>query len=269
MSDRSETRPLTEPSYWEQVWHAVDLPRLFDPTDGSLRNSANVAFHRLFCEVLRAAPHEGGSLVELGCAQSKWLPYFRKEHALSVTGVDYSPFGCVRSRLLLQHAQCEGDIVEADMFNLPDNLKARFDLVLSMGLVEHFTDTAAAVAACATLAKPGGIVITTIPNLSGLIGKLQRRLDRDVYDKHVPLTREDLRLAHEKCGLSILRSEYMTPANFAIVNHPGLTPPILSRLVRGALVALTGAAWAVDRFVVGIPLNRFLSSYVVCVARKD
>jgi hypothetical protein len=82
------------------------------------------------------------------------------------------------------------------------------------------------------------------------------------------LTRERLREAHETCGLSILRSEYLGATNFAIVNHPGLKLPIVSRLVRGTLVAATGAVWAFDRFVVAMPVNQPLSTYVVCVARK-
>ena len=269
MSDQSKMRALTEPTYWEQIWAASDLPRPFDPSDGSVRNSANMAFHRLFSEVLRAEPCEEGSLVELGCSQSKWLPYFRKEHKLLVAGIDYSPLGCARARLMLRREQCEGEIVEADIFNPPNNLRMRFDVVLSIGLVEHFTDTAAAVAACATFARPGGLVITIIPNLSGAIGAVQRNLDRGIYDKHSPLTREGLQEGHEKCGLSILRSEYMTPANFAIVNHPALRPPILSKLIRGVLVTITAAAWATDRFVVSLPVNQLLSSYVVCVARKS
>jgi len=35
------------------------------------------------------------------------------------------------------------------------------------------------------------------------------------------------------------------------------------------LVTITAAAWATDRFVVSLPVNQLLSSYVVCVARKS
>lgn len=267
MSDRHEIGALTDPSYWEQIWHAADLPRLFDPADRSLRNSGSLDFHNLFSNVVKLLPRPG-SLVEIGCAQSKWLPYFKKEHGLSVTGIDYSPFGCARARLLMQVAGCDGEVVEADMFNPPDALQGRFDAVLSMGLVEHFPRTADAVAACAAFVRPNGLVVTTIPNLSGLLGLVQRTLDRGVYDKHVPLTREALRQAHEECGLTVIRSEYMTPTNFAIVNHPRLKSRMTSQVVRGLLLAATGALWGVNRYVVQVRPSRLLSSYVVCVARK-
>jgi len=269
MSDRREISSLTELSYWEQIWHAAELPRLFDPSDKSMRNRGNVAFHELFSDVVKRLPRAGGSLVEIGCAQSKWLPYFNKMHGLSVTGVDYSPFGCARARHLMQVAGCDGEVVEADMFNPPAALKGRFDAVLSMGLVEHFPRTSDAVAACAVFVRSGGLVVTTIPNLSGLLGFVQRTLDRSVYDKHVPLTREALRQAHEDCGLTVLRSEYMTPANFAIVNHPRIESRVANRIARSALLTATGALWGLDRFVVRVPRSRFLSSYAVCVARKS
>jgi SAM-dependent methyltransferase len=269
MNSRDQQISLTERSYWEGTWQIAELPKLFDPSDRSLRNGGNIAFHNFFSEILRTASLQNGSLVEIGCAQSKWLPYFNKEHGLSVAGLDYTELGCARARALLRQAGCPGMVVQADMFNPPEVFRSRFDVVLSMGLVEHFPDTASAVAACAALAKPGGIVITTIPNLSGIVGRVQRRLDRSVYDKHVPLDCNLLRAAHEKCGLSILRSEYLMSANFAIINHPALKPKIINSLTRGILVAATAAVWAIERSGVHLPATQLFSPYAACVARKS
>jgi 2-polyprenyl-3-methyl-5-hydroxy-6-metoxy-1,4-benzoquinol methylase len=263
-----EQSSLTERSYWEETWQTVKSPRLVDLSDRRLSNDGNIALHNFFSDVLRSASLQSGTLVEVGCAQSKWLPYFAKVHAFAVTGLDYTAIGCERAGALLRRAQCQGKIVQADMFDPPDDLRSRFDVVLSMGLVEHFADTAAAIGACAALAKPGGIVITSIPNLSGLVGLGQRWLDRSVYDKHVALDREALQAAHEKCGLAILRSEYLLSANFAVINHPNLKPEIVNRFVRGLLVAATGAVWALERIGVRIPATQFLSPYIVCAARK-
>lgn len=238
MNKRDQQSSLTEPSYWEKNWQSVEAPRLVDLSDRSLRNHANIAFHNYFSEVLRDASLQSGALVEIGCAQPKWLPYFAKIHGLAVTGLDYSEIGCARARALLQQAQCEGDIVQADMFNPPDDLRSRFDVVL------------------------------LIPNMTGIVGLGQRWLDRRVYDKHVPLDREALQAAHEQCGLSILRSEYLLSGNFAVINHPNLKPKIINRLVCGLLVAATGGVWALERLGFTIPATAFLSPYIVCVGSK-
>jgi 2-polyprenyl-3-methyl-5-hydroxy-6-metoxy-1,4-benzoquinol methylase len=268
MNDQDRSSSLTERAYWDGTWQSVELPKLVDLSDGGLRNHANIVFHNYFAEALRTASVHDGALVEVGCAQSKWLPYFARIHALSVTGLDYSELGCARARELLRIAQCRGEIIQADMFNPPENLKARFDVVLSMGLVEHFPDTASAIRACAALAKPGGLILTLVPNMVGIVGLGQRWLDRAVYDRHVPLDSEALRAAHEKCGLSILRSGYLMSANFAVINHPNLKPRVINKLVRGFLVGATAGVWAIERLGVRIPATRFLSPYVACAAWK-
>lgn len=259
---------LTEPLYWEQIWESAEPPKLFDPSDQSLRNQGNLGFHKFFSEVLQTATGQGGSLIEIGCAQSKWLPYFHKEHGLSVTGLDYSAVGCARARALLRRAQCPGDVIQADIFDPPDTLLSRFDVTLSMGLVEHFADTSAAIAACAALARPGGMVITTIPNMTGAVGRAQKTLDRSVYNKHVPLDCETLQKAHERCGLTIVRSEYLMSANFRVVNHQGLRSKLARGLTGGILAGATAAVWAFERTFVRLPATQFLSPYVACVAIK-
>lgn len=259
---------LTERVYWERTWQSVKLPRLVDLSDRSLANHGNIAIHNFFSDILRTLSLRGGSLIEVGCAQSKWLPYFAAVHGLAVTGLDYSDFGCARARALLQQARCRGEVIQADVFNPPDELRSRFDVVLSMGLVEHFADTASAISACAALARPGGTVITTIPNMRGIVGFGQRWLDRNVYNKHVPLDREALRAAHEKCGLSIMRSEYLLAANFLVINHTGLKSRLLTGVVRGVLVAATGGVWALESMGAPLPATRIFSPYVACVASK-
>jgi len=268
VNSREELGSLTDRSYWDETWQSVEIPKRVDPSDHSLGNQGTLALHTYFSEVLAAMPSRPESMIEIGCAQSKWLPYFAQVHHLAVAGLDYSELGCTRARALLDQARCVGEVVQADMFQPPQALQSRFDVVLSMGLVEHFDDTASAVRACAAMAKKDGLVVTLVPNLAGVVGFGQRWLDRAVYDKHVPLDREALRRAHEASGLSIVRSEYLLSANFAVINHPNLRPKLLNRLVRGLLVAATGCVWVLERIGLRIPPTRLLSPYVACVGRK-
>ena len=81
-------------------------------------------------------------LLEIGCAKSAWLPYFAKEFSLSVCGLDYSPIGCQMSRKILQANGVVAEVFCADLFSPPDNMLGVFDVVVSLGVVEHFEDTA-------------------------------------------------------------------------------------------------------------------------------
>jgi len=259
---------LTDRSYWDETWESVTLPRPVDLSDRSIKNHATLKFHRYFSGILESSSRHNETIVEIGCAQSKWLAYFSQVHNLAVCGVDYSELGCARARELLARANCQGEIVQADMFDPPANLREKFDIVLSMGLVEHFPNTSSALRAIADFVKPGGLVITLIPNMTGILGFAQRCLDLEVYEKHVPLDRDALAAAHCASGLSIVRSEYLMSANLAVINHPNLKPEILKRIVRAFLVLTTGCIWALERIGVCIPRGRLFSPYVACVATK-
>jgi 2-polyprenyl-3-methyl-5-hydroxy-6-metoxy-1,4-benzoquinol methylase len=267
MSNGGQSGALTDLEYWKASWNRSNVPRPVDLRDGSLRNRATLALHAYFSSILAPGLKSDCSLIELGCAYSKWLPYFARHWGFRITGLDYLAPGCEISRRMLREAGVSGEVVDGDIFNPPPELLDRFDVVCSMGLVEHFEDTSAAVAACAAFAKPGGLVITIVPNLTGMIGHLQRALDRQVYEKHVALGPEQLRAAHETAGLSVVGCGYLLSTNLAIVN-PGLRPRALNKIVRGGLIAATLLVWLMER-VRPAPPSRLMSAYVTCAARRS
>lgn len=267
MTDQNPPFARTDERYWERAWFSSGIPRPVDLKDRSLRNHATLALHAFFEQALEPLSDRGGNLIELGCAHSKWLPYFAQCFGLQVTGLDYVKSGCETSRNMLHTAGVTGTIVHGDIFNPPHDLTGRFDVVYSAGLVEHFESTADAISACAAFAKPDGLIVTIIPNLTGLIGFLQRFLGRQIYDKHIVLRSDQLRAAHEAAGLTVLDCHYLLSANFAIMNHPAIRPMLLNKAIRGMLIAATLAVWLLE-YVVTIPPSRLLSPYVACVASR-
>jgi SAM-dependent methyltransferase len=233
-----------------------------------LSNYATLGLHRYFESVFAPLRDQRARLIEIGCAQSKWLPYFARHWGFYVAGLDTSDLGCERSRAMLGAAGVAGEIKCGDMFDPPLEMRERFDVVLSFGLIEHFPDTATAVAACASFAKPGGMILSLIPNMNGIPGFLQRLLDREVYDIHVPLDTPRLAAAHADAGLSVSRCEYLLSANLAVLNHPGLRPQLLNRAARAALIGGTGTVWALERMGFNIKPGQWLSPYLSCVAIK-
>jgi hypothetical protein len=110
-------------------------------------------------------------------------------------------------------------------------------------------------------------MITTVPNMRGSIGALQRLLDPKIYGIHVPLRPHDLRTAHERARLTVDRCGYLMPANWrVVVVHPSRPG---QRAIRRALGAATKLVWAAGRAGVRIPSNRLTSPYLACVARLD
>lgn len=256
--------------YWDKVWQEGKLPRAINPRDRSLKNHVESKFDALFKQLLNAQKRSGDApnLAELGCACSVWLPYFSEEFGCHVVGVDYSPRGCDQARAILAREGVDGEVIFADIFRPPPHLLNRFDFVVSFGVVEHFEATEECLKACAAFLKPGGTMVTVIPNMTGLVGWLQKCLAREVYDVHVPLDARALRRSHELAGLDILRCEYFCFLNFGVLNLDRIRQSSLGLCLSRTLNAISAASWILERIGVRLPVNRMTSPYVICASTK-
>jgi len=250
--------------YWERIWQPAELPRPVEPQRDTLRNHSYYEIHRALSRLVPALP--GARLIEFGCAQSSWLSYFAKHAAMRVAGIDYAPRGCEKAAAVLARDGVDGEIVQADFMAPPDRLLEAFDVGISFGVAEHFEDTAECLAAFRRFLRPGGTLVTVIPNMAGLAGTLQRWLDREVYDIHVVLDAPALAEAHRRAGLIDVRSEYLVCSNFGMVTLGAGRSPV-KRLLRLGLMGVSYALWFVDRSILRVPATRWLSPYIICAAR--
>jgi cyclopropane fatty-acyl-phospholipid synthase-like methyltransferase len=260
-------------AFWDKQWATESIPRPVDPTDESVRNTVRRAFHAYFSQYLdRMRKKPDVALLEVGCARSIWLPYFAHEFGFHVTGIDYSETGCAKSREILVAQHVSGTVVLQDMFLPSPDLIGRFDIVVSFGLIEHFEDSAKAVRALAAFLKPGGVMITNIPNVRGTIGFIQRLFNRPVYDQHVPHTDASLAAAHKAAGLRVQECQYFLSTGYNILNfqRPDRNNSVnpVARVIKIFLMSLSVAIWFVERHIGRLPVSRSFSPYVNCVAIK-
>ena len=141
-------------------------------------------------------------------------------------------------------------------------MTAKFDVVCSFGLVEHFSDTAQAVAACASFAKPGGLVLTLIPNMTGLNGFFYKTLNRRVFDTHVPLTLSQLVQAHKQSGLDVYCESYLLGLP-GIIDENRNESSLFRALLRKCAHYLSRVIWWAEERGVGVPENQITSPYMI------
>ncbi|MFQ5757132.1 MAG: class I SAM-dependent methyltransferase [Acidiferrobacterales bacterium] len=253
--------------YWERNWLGREAPAAIDPKDRTLDNYMWHRFGQFMHPFLQRCQSNGEvELVEVGCGSSRWLPYFAKEYGFRVSGIDYSETGCSQARAALLKAQIIGEIYEADIFALPHSLQRRFSVVLSFGLVEHFAPTERIIDQLARLGRPGGQIITIIPNMTHIVGWLQKVVDRRVYEVHVPVDLAQLALAHETCGLRVDAACYIGTVNWSVINFSSRADKTWHAAAVRLAAWATKIVWATE--IVGMPEfpNRWTSPYIACVA---
>lgn len=258
--------------YWNDSWASSDIPEAVNPSDMRLRNYANRRFHQVFLELFDKSETPSMRLLEIGCAKSAWLPYFAKEFGFSVCGLDYSPIGCRMTEKVLRANGVEAEVICADLFSPPDNMLGSFDAVVSFGVVEHFDDTAACLRAVSAFLKPGGMLITNIPNMVGWIGVVQKMINKPVYDIHQLIDSRMLRETHKLAGLEVLECDYFISTSFGVNNLAGISTSnvsgFLKKVCLGVLARASMLVWAIEERVGDFPPRKFASPYINCIARK-
>lgn len=122
--------------------------------------------------------------IELGGFPGYYAIYLKKYHAMDTTLLDYFIHPGLVNKLLAKNDLHEGDIkiIEADLFTYQPAVQ--YDMVLSFGLIEHFSDTKFIIEKHLPFLKPGGTLFITLPNFKGINGWVQRKFDLENYNKH-------------------------------------------------------------------------------------
>ena len=253
----------TTVEYWTRFWEGANPPRQISVEGSSLRHTVDRAYHGA---LERHVPADRTArLIEVGCGNSAWLPFFSRRFGIGVAGLDYSEFGCARAQAFLEASQVSGEVRCGDFRDPPQDWLERFDVVFTNGLVEHFDDTSSALAQIARFARPGGKLLTFVPNMHGLNGWLQRLLGPHTFATHRALSDHELRIAHERAGLSVIECRYLLPMNLLVVNPDRAGTG--ARLFVQAARAMTAMVWSLDRLI-SLPRARATAPYVFCCAEK-
>ncbi len=244
-------------TFWERNWAIKDRPGQFNPGNYSHRR-----FHELFGRHL--AGRSGQTVLEVGCAQSSWLPYFHREYGCRVIGIDYSPTGCRMARQLLDEEGVPGEVHERDLFAENPDLERTADVLFSNGFIEHFEDTVGTLVRMRNLMKPGGLIITVIPNFTGWLGRIQKRVNPDVYRIHIIMALQDVVRVHRAAGFDTVEASYFGSVASEVAKYP-IPAPFRLRVLRKILKKITKTCWLFFRATGWHPETQRLSPYIAYV----
>ncbi len=206
-------------NYWNNLYqnkHHDFIPRPWEPTEYHDKVISN------FIEKIIKLKNPS-NILEIGCADSTWLGYLSKKYSLDAVGIDYSKEGCDLARQRLASENVNGKIICCDMFSKCETFKTQFDLVYSLGVVEHFDNLHHVLSTLASFLKTNGILVTTIPNLFSIHGILCHLWHPDILQKHVIIKMKDIVEAYRKLEFANIEYHFAGFFSLSIVQWDNCT----------------------------------------------
>ena len=187
---------LTDKRHWEDkgYWtsqqekpsrHSVEIKRPGRKSLFKVRYDEYLLFDILFRKHLPSG--SGIKAVELGSAPGDFLVKLREKLDYDVYGVEYSKQGAEKNQMLFfQNDIPEGNVIHSDCLSerFTDQYEESFDVVISRGLIEHFTDPRPVIMSHLKILRPEGTLVISIPNLKGIYYYWSKYMEDDFIETH-------------------------------------------------------------------------------------
>lgn len=208
----NETKKLSKKENWREIWEKHPLPQLIKEKK-----------HPYYVDILDEFFHkylpcnENFEFIELGCDPGRWLHYFNQEFGYKVNGIDYSSAELKLTKKNLEILGVKANLYFGDVLNYKFDRK--FDMVFSLGLIEHFEPPTNIIKVHLELTKPGGFTIIGIPNLKySIYYFLQKIVNKKALRDHVLIDKNDLLRFFKDKKNSIITIQYLGVFNLYLLN---------------------------------------------------
>ena len=150
---------LTDEELWQKKWNNLDFPIHLNP-----QKRVERVFMRLFDRYFVNHKKISKTCLEIGCNPGKFLIYCGKNLNYEMVGLDYDKKGVAITKRNIVESGLKAEILEKDFFNYDTDRK--FDLVLSLGFIEHFQGERLqeAINKHVNLLNKGGKLFLSVPN---------------------------------------------------------------------------------------------------------
>jgi glycosyltransferase involved in cell wall biosynthesis/SAM-dependent methyltransferase len=130
--------------------------------------------------VERYRGRHGGRLLEIGCGSGDFL-VAAADRGYEVTGVEYSPYACERTRSLLGG---RGTVIQGEIQEILHQGPS-FDVCVLNDVLEHARDPRALLSGVHSLLKPGGTLFVATPSLDSWSAKLMKNRWMEFKPEHL------------------------------------------------------------------------------------
>jgi len=181
-------------------------------------------------------------VLEVGSAPGDFLVRLNKTYGFIPYGVEYSEPGVIENRKVFSSHNINPDnVIHADFFDdkFHQNFRGYFDIVISRGFLEHFTDVEYVIEKHLNVLNRGGYLIVSIPNLNhhSFYGALSPLLHRERLKMHNLdiMTKEVFTRLFDRKDLSTLFCDYYGTLHLGMLSAGN---KLMARLVVSACCRL-------------------------------
>ena len=169
---------LTNSLYWDNYWKNIRLPKEIQRSNNRLLQNKILDIFDTFL-----AKDSNKSVAEIGGAPGQYLAYLAKNFGYKVNCIDSSDVGCRKTKENFKLLKIDGSVFQVDIFKENIDLP-QFDIVISLGFIEHFNDINFVISKHLDILKPGGILILGVPNFLGVTKFFLKVLCPNLLSKH-------------------------------------------------------------------------------------
>ncbi len=201
-SETARDSALTNANDWADYYSGLDFARLERATKQP-------------CRIDKWLKEKTGKIFELGCGGSSLLA---RSACLGweVSGIDFNQAALAHLQSFLKSKEYRhSHLINADIFKYDcGHLSETYDILVSFGFLEHFNNPTQILKKWTKIVRPGGLVISIIPNLYSFNAGIFKKFDPDFWNMHVVFSPENFESFHISIGLTPLRSaDYMGKYN--------------------------------------------------------
>jgi O-antigen/teichoic acid export membrane protein/GT2 family glycosyltransferase/2-polyprenyl-3-methyl-5-hydroxy-6-metoxy-1,4-benzoquinol methylase len=166
---------------------------------------------------------DGARVLEVGSAPGDFVVKLSQNFNFVPYGIEYSDSGVELNRQIFAENNINpNNVIHGDFLSdeFHNKYQGKFDIVISRGFIEHFTDAKGVVEKHINLLAKGGLLIVSIPNLHGFNYLLARIFHKEVIAMHnlsIMRKREFAQL-FDRSRLSPTYCDYSGTFNFGLFN---------------------------------------------------
>ena len=200
MARIKDLKGLTDSGYWDSIWKKVKkLPAVNTKTSFVDKQISTIIQKEIIDK-------PNVKICQLGCGTGKWLKFLVENitKISEIWGLDFAPSAVELSIKNLKSTKTNipFHVISGDILSLPAPFNGKtFDFIFSIGVFEHFFNWEEVIKLSSLCLKPGGKMLTVIPNLEGLNGLIMKRFNPQSYARHIVISPEELERAYKKQDL--------------------------------------------------------------------